>query len=913
MAKDIGALETKLIADLGELKRALWEGRDELSNFKEMSQSFAGQIKKALSFVGISVGLYELVSAIKHFVSEAVMTGARTEVLQVAMYQVGENANISREALDYYTEEIKRAGITTQESMSAITTAINAGIDITKLKDLATRARDIAVLTGRNTSETLGAIMRGLVTRQMEIIRNLQVPVRNYEDVLKDLAKTLGKKREEIDRVTVTMALLDEVMRASAKSAGAAAKADEVVGKQLGSMARHAEEARNALWKLFQPVMFTAVRELTKAWIDLRKWAEANQAALAAWGAEMATWLTAIGRAVRATIEWISKNWELVKALAALFIMRSIASLVITLTIGIANLVGKIGLAIAGIRTLAAVATIATTAFGGWLAKILGVVVALGVLGAYRTFTHPEEAHGSSDPFAPAPLPGVKKKLGIPTPETPKEPYTPMEVLDFQKFSKEKAEAEAKAAAEAVRKEAQKQIDEMMKGMGEAGGKGGSAAAKSYFQQWQAELEEIQRTEKKYFGLSIEEEKKFWRSKLAQCKEGTGDYRRVQHRLYELEKKEAKAALEDQIANLRLQMESEKITAAQKLRLQDEIVKKIGKIYGKESAEYKAAQMERVRIAREVEKEITRIKEIEIEKRRELASIDLEMEDEHIRFRREMGLISEVEEISQLMRLERRKYALKRKALEDDKRLLHEHSEEVAKINRQIEILEKRHALHLQRLNHQKILALKKQWDTLWGSVSRAFTMSLQGIIMGTTTLKEALANIFQSILSSFIEMITQMVLQWVTAWIFGKLIGMKSAASSIVTDAHRGAAAAYASTCAIPIIGPIMAPAAAAAAFAGIMSYLPGALASAAGGWDVPRDALALVHKEEMILPADLANRIRAMTAAPARVRRSTQVNLTINAVDAQSVKRLFNRHGPSLADSLAVQARNFKRIKVR
>jgi len=50
----------------------------------------------------------------------------------------------------------------------------------------------------------------------------------------------------------------------------------------------------------------------------------------------------------------------------------------------------------------------------------------------------------------------------------------------------------------------------------------------------------------------------------------------------------------------------------------------------------------------------------------------------------------------------------------------------------------------------------------------------------------------------------------------------------------------------------------------AGIMASILGTglpLASAAGGWDVPSDSLAMVHKKEMILPPWLAERVRGMT----------------------------------------------------
>ncbi|MFX8597332.1 hypothetical protein ABTM29_19940, partial [Acinetobacter baumannii] len=62
---------------------------------------------------------------------------------------------------------------------------------------------------------------------------------------------------------------------------------------------------------------------------------------------------------------------------------------------------------------------------------------------------------------------------------------------------------------------------------------------------------------------------------------------------------------------------------------------------------------------------------------------------------------------------------------------------------------------------------------------------------------------------------------------------------------------------------GPVLAPPAAAAAFAGVMAF------SARDGYDVPAMAgpgidgkggqIGVVHPREMVLPADLADRIRS------------------------------------------------------
>jgi hypothetical protein len=93
--------------------------------------------------------------------------------------------------------------------------------------------------------------------------------------------------------------------------------------------------------------------------------------------------------------------------------------------------------------------------------------------------------------------------------------------------------------------------------------------------------------------------------------------------------------------------------------------------------------------------------------------------------------------------------------------------------------------------------------------------------------------------------------------------ISMLSAEQTIFNEAAKAAASAYASVASIPIVGWLIAPGAAAAAFAAVEAY--GNLASAAGGYDIPAGLNPLVqaHAQEMILPASIANPLRAQLAS--------------------------------------------------
>ncbi len=325
MSEELGILVAKLQADVTDLKKGLQDGRNDLKSFKGMAQEVGAQVKRALTFAGVAVGLYEVLGKLKEFSREAAMIGARTESLSVAMYQVGKNAGVSAQTLDFYVDQLKKAGITTQEAMLGATKFMSAGLDLSKLTELATRARDIAVVANVNTSEAFSRIIQGVISGEQETLKRLLINVGNIDDLMKKWAETMGVDKDQIGAVTKANLLLNEVLEKTTRFAGAAAAADETVGKKLASLARYAEEAKNALWPIFQPAFLAWVQEMARGWKDLETWAKANKDRLAEWGRTGAEWVKWLAAGIRDIGSFIAENKELLKRLAELYIASKAA------------------------------------------------------------------------------------------------------------------------------------------------------------------------------------------------------------------------------------------------------------------------------------------------------------------------------------------------------------------------------------------------------------------------------------------------------------------------------------------------------------------------------------------------------------------------------------------------------------
>jgi hypothetical protein len=204
------------------------------------------------------------------------------------------------------------------------------------------------------------------------------------------------------------------------------------------------------------------------------------------------------------------------------------------------------------------------------------------------------------------------------------------------------------------------------------------------------------------------------------------------------------------------------------------------------------------------------------------------------------------------------------------------------RIINQIQALEDKAALVEQKNNEQRMITLQQQWDRYFATINRGFQTSIDQMITGQKTFGQTMSGLFSKMVTDSANAVLQRVLVHIegTNTIKAAEQGMSAilqalhitdaatstavdktaGTQSVLTAAGVAAANAYAATSAIPFVGPELAPAAAASAYAGALSF--GSLISAEGGAaDIPGTTGAILHAREMVLPAELAERVRGMT----------------------------------------------------
>lgn len=231
-------------------------------------------------------------------------------------------------------------------------------------------------------------------------------------------------------------------------------------------------------------------------------------------------------------------------------------------------------------------------------------------------------------------------------------------------------------------------------------------------------------------------------------------------------------------------------------------------------------------------------------------------------------------------------------------------------------------------LNRSALQQQERDYQAFGNSITQALNSQLRGLVTGTTTWRTAFGNVLEDLLVKFIEWCETTVQHYVLA----EAAKTAATASGVAarTGAEQGGAAASLGAQGAAAVRSILSSAA--EAFAGVFGFLAplmgplaigpataaeatvagmaGAVVSAdIGMWEVPRDQLALIHQNELIMPAGPAGALRDMltntpggggaaSGGPVAIHPTTHFH--VNAIDSASVASWMRQNGPGMAKAL-------------
>jgi hypothetical protein len=281
----LGTLSTTLANLTAQLERKKQAQEDVAKASDQAGESFLSQMVAANV---LTEALQKVVEFTKEYTVEAAKYAARTETVAVVMDKLAQVNHLSTGAVRAQVQEVKALGITTQDAMAVINRMVFAQLDLKRAAELARLAQNAGVIANINSSEALQGIVHGIVTRQPEVLRTYGITV-DFERKYAEVARTRQRELTANEKVEIA---LQEVLKQGTRIQGAYEASMLTAGKQMQSLARYSDEAKNAIGQGLLPVMSSAVMMLTR----LGKYAAENGEMFS----DMAKHITSAGLAMAA-------------------------------------------------------------------------------------------------------------------------------------------------------------------------------------------------------------------------------------------------------------------------------------------------------------------------------------------------------------------------------------------------------------------------------------------------------------------------------------------------------------------------------------------------------------------------------------------------------------------------------------
>ncbi|MCW2275045.1 hypothetical protein GJ654_09965 [Rhodoblastus acidophilus] len=259
-------------------------------------------------------------------------------------------------------------------------------------------------------------------------------------------------------------------------------------------------------------------------------------------------------------------------------------------------------------------------------------------------------------------------------------------------------------------------------------------------------------------------------------------------------------------------------------------------------------------------------------------------------------------------------------------------------------LLDQQYAANSQRLMLQSVQQIVGPWNHMIDAMSSSMSSSLAGMITGAKNLQQAMRAVTTALVNQFVKMGVDIVADWAKKQLAMAVLsiaaeGQKTAAASAGAAARSGISAGEAAAGQATIFSSVLRSiiASASETFAGVFGFLspimgpaaagPAAAAQGAvmsvaafdiGAWSIPHDQLAMVHQNELVMPAAEASAFRSMLSSQAGGGGAPQggassVHLNVSALDASSVKNWLGANSRQIMKAMDQAVRKGDHLGLR
>ena len=236
----------------------------------------------------------------------------------------------------------------------------------------------------------------------------------------------------------------------------------------------------------------------------------------------------------------------------------------------------------------------------------------------------------------------------------------------------------------------------------------------------------------------------------------------------------------------------------------------------------------------------------------------LDLQKQNLADAAQYGKITHQQELEALKQIVLQEEDIEIALLEQEKTAYKEGTREFLECQEKIIAAKRKANLDLNKLDHQLTAEQQRVWRTLGESINSSFKSSLASSIINAKSFSQSVKSIFGSVGDALIQQFVDMGVEEMATIAKTALLHREASQAKVAENAAEAGSAGMKSAAEIPIYGWAIAVGAGLAIYEAAKS-----LSSAAGGFDIPAgvNPLTQLHQREMVLPAELADKVRGMT----------------------------------------------------
>lgn len=257
---------------------------EQLNKTAQETESAASATDKfKMATAALAATLILIAGGLAAYLKGASDVAARVQVLGTVQEVVAKNAFKSNAELSIAVTRIKALGITTKDATDAIIAFTTANLKASDASKIARAAQDLAVVAGKNSSETFTSLTNIIESNTAMALRQFGI-ITNNSKIYGEYARSINKAADDLTELEKKQAYVNVILKEGEKVAGAYENSMRDVGKAASSLARYEEEMALTIGNSLLPAQMILVKvqtDLYKTFLDMGPAAQGATAAFA--------------------------------------------------------------------------------------------------------------------------------------------------------------------------------------------------------------------------------------------------------------------------------------------------------------------------------------------------------------------------------------------------------------------------------------------------------------------------------------------------------------------------------------------------------------------------------------------------------------------------------------------------------